>query len=151
MVPVSLSYHGIVAQAIDLLRSYLKARASSETVQKAAQETESTLLAYVRSSIPGITNTQLYILFSVYAILLSAVLLGSIHRNAFSAAKCKHNDDYNLDLLHYAMYLSLSEIESIFYDGYSAVFPYGVFIKVLNLEEKSRKDVPAYYQTSLLF
>ncbi|KAE8303198.1 hypothetical protein GL50803_007270 [Giardia duodenalis] len=149
MVPVSLSYHGIVAQAIDLLRSYLKARASSETVQKAAQETESTLLAYVRSSIPGITNTQLYILFSVYAILLSAVLLGSIHRNAFSAAKCKHNDDYNLDLLHYAMYLSLSEIESIFYDGYSAVFPYGVFIKVLNLEEKSRKDVPAYYQTSL--
>ncbi|EFO64019.1 Hypothetical protein GLP15_4199 [Giardia lamblia P15] len=148
MVPVSLSYHGIVAQAIDLLRSYLKTRTSTETVQETVEKTENSLLAYIHSSIPGITHAQLYLLFSIYAVVLSTVLLGSIHRTAFSTAKCRHNDDYNLDLLHYAMYISLPEIESIFYDGYSAVFLYGVFMEILNLE-KSRKNVPAYYQTSL--
>lgn len=144
MVPVSLSYHGIVARAVDLLRGYLTLKASSN---EPVQGTES-LLAYINLSLPKLTNSQVYLLFSIYAIILSTVLLGSIHKNAFSAAKCKHNDDYNLDLFHYAMYISLPEIESVFYDGYSAVFLYGVFIEVLNLE-KSRKNVPAYYQTCL--
>lgn len=143
MIPVSLSYHGIVAQTITLLRGYLKASMTPESA-----EATKGLLEYMYSNIPALTNNQIYFLFSINAIILSIVLLGSIHRTAFSSARCKHNDDYNLDLLHYALYISLPDIERIFYDGHSAIFPYGVFLEILNLEE-TRENVPAYYQTAL--